>query len=170
MKLLLLLILIASFTLYGFSLGNKLRNRVNEIRDWKYSLKMLETEIVHSHLPLVDVCEKISMQFSGTVATFYGELAKQLHERINSAGDAFLTCLDISKEKGVMKQAEYEILRRFGQGLGQYDRQTEQKQIQLAFLNLEREEQQASDEQNAKEKMYRSLGFLSGLLVAILLI
>jgi stage III sporulation protein AB len=69
-----------------------------------------------------------------------------------------------------LKRSEYEILVQFGETLGKHDRMTEQKQIILTLTHLEREEEDARDKQQRYEKMMKSLGFLSGLLVVILLL
>ena len=67
------------------------------------------------------------------------------------------------------KQGEYEIMKQFGETLGQHDLLSQQKHIRLALAHLEREEADALDRQSRYEKMLKSLGFLSGLLLVILL-
>lgn len=62
------------------------------------------------------------------------------------------------------------MLKQFGSTLGQHDRDHQQKQIHLALTHLEREEGEAKDAQQRYEKMIKSLGFLGGLLLALLLI
>ena len=54
--------------------------------------------------------------------------------------------------------------------LGKSDKYHQQKQILLTLAHLEREESEAIDLQGKYEKMMKSLGFLSGLLLIILLI
>ncbi len=68
------------------------------------------------------------------------------------------------------KQGEYEIMKQFGETLGRHDRISQQKQILLTLSHLEREEQDAYERQAKYEKMVKSLGFLSGLLLIILLL
>jgi stage III sporulation protein AB len=57
----------------------------------------------------------------------------------------------------------------FGATLGQHDREHQQKQIRLTLNHLEREEGDAIESQNRYEKMLKSLGFLTGLLIVILM-
>lgn len=68
------------------------------------------------------------------------------------------------------KSGEYEILKQFGENLGKHDLVTQQKHIHLALKHLEREETEAVERQRKYEKMTKSLGFLSGLLLIILLL
>ena len=72
-------------------------------------------------------------------------------------------------ESLALKQGEYEILSQFGEMLGKSDKYHQQKQIMLTLAHLEREESEAIDLQGKYEKMMKSLGFLSGLLLIILL-
>ena len=69
-----------------------------------------------------------------------------------------------------LEEKELEILFQFGETLGKHDRDTQQKQIQLTLTHLEREELMALDKQSKHDKMVKSLGFFSGLLIAILLL
>jgi stage III sporulation protein AB len=69
-----------------------------------------------------------------------------------------------------LKQGEFEIMKQFGETLGRHDRYSQQKQIMLTLSHLEREERDACERQAKYERMVKSLGFLSGLLLIILLI
>ena len=60
-------------------------------------------------------------------------------------------------------------MRQFGETLGKHDRIQQQKQIQLALTHLTREEVEAREKQASYGKMFKNLGFLSGLFIIILL-
>lgn len=60
-------------------------------------------------------------------------------------------------------------MKQFGETLGRHDRISQQKQILLTLAHLEREEVDAHEKQAKYERMAKSLGFLSGLLLIILL-
>lgn len=83
--------------------------------------------------------------------------------------DAWTLSLDDIWKKTAMKEPELEIMKQFGETLGRHDRLSQQKQIMLTLTHLEREEEEAREIQGKYEKMVRSLGFLSGLLIVILL-
>ena len=69
-----------------------------------------------------------------------------------------------------LKNTELEILEQFGETLGKHDRYQQQKQILLTLSHLEREEKEALQVQSKYEKMVKSLGFLAGLLLIVLLV
>lgn len=68
-----------------------------------------------------------------------------------------------------LKKSEYEVLKQFGETLGIHDRISQQKHIKLALTHLEASEADAEQAQAKNEKMIKSLGFLAGLLLILLL-
>lgn len=69
----------------------------------------------------------------------------------------------------VFEKSEYEVLKQFGETLGIHDRISQQKHIKLALTHLEASEADAEQAQAKNEKMIKSLGFLAGLLLILLL-
>ena len=69
-----------------------------------------------------------------------------------------------------LKTNEIEIMRQFGNSLGQHDIIQQQKQIRLALTHLNREMEEARDEHYKYSKLARSLGVLLGVFLAILLV
>ncbi|MER2255764.1 MAG: stage III sporulation protein SpoAB, partial [Priestia megaterium] len=99
----------------------------------------------------------------------FSEFSMKLKEGTESVKEAWEKTLDQFWKQTALKTGELEILKQFGETLGQHDRYSQQKHILLTLNHLEREEQDAVDKQNRYEKMVKSLGFLSGLLLVILL-
>ncbi len=73
-------------------------------------------------------------------------------------------------DESSLSSNEKEILLQFGRTLGQHDFGQQQKHIQLTIKHLERELQDARDDQDKYGKMAKSLGFLTGLFIVLLLI
>ena len=69
----------------------------------------------------------------------------------------------------VMASRELEILTGLGHGLGASDRQDQARRLQLARAQLREVEQSAEVERTRYEQMFRSLGFLFGLLVVLVI-
>ncbi len=67
-------------------------------------------------------------------------------------------------------QSEREVMSQFGATLGQQDQEQQRKQIKLTLAHLEREEGEARDKQQRYERMVKSLGFLSGLLIIVMML
>ena len=162
------LIVIAT-SLIGFEVSKKLIARPKHIRDLLAALRILDVEIMYGHSPLKEAVLIVAKQIPAPVSTLFKEFANRLGSANQSVLSAWKDSLEVVNKHSELQQKELEILHQFGETLGKHDRETQQKQIQLALVHLEREEAEALDKQKKYDKMARSLGFFSGLLIAILL-
>ncbi len=58
----------------------------------------------------------------------------------------------------------------FGKVLGCSDREDQKKHFELFYIQFKHYENIAEDERKKNEKLYKSLGFLSGVVIFIMLI
>ncbi|XXM73780.1 stage III sporulation protein SpoIIIAB [Lysinibacillus sphaericus] len=154
----------------GFEVSKYLTERPRQLRLLKVALQSLEAEITYSHTPLHEAARKISKQLQKPVSWFFEGFSKKLTAQEISVKKAWEDSLDEVWKLTAFKTGEYEIMKQFGENLGKHDLVTQQKHIHLALKHLEREETEAVDRQRKYEKMTKSLGFLSGLLLIILLL
>jgi stage III sporulation protein AB len=154
----------------GFEVSKYLTERPRQLRMLKVALQSLEAEITYSHTPLHEASRKISKQLQKPVSWFFENFSKKLTEQEISVKKAWEDSLEEVWKLTAFKSGEYEILKQFGENLGKHDLVTQQKHIHLALKHLEREETEAVERQRKYEKMTKSLGFLSGLLLIILLL
>ncbi len=154
----------------GFEASKYLTERPRQLRLLKVALQALEAEIMYSHTPLHEASRKISSQLQKPVSWLFEAFSKKLTEHDITVKRAWEESLNEVWKLTAFRSGEYEILKQFGENLGQHDLVTQQKHIFLALKHLEREEAEALDKQQKYEKMTKSLGFLSGLLLIILLL
>lgn len=169
MKLIGAILIIVASTWFGFEAAKKLSERPRQLRQLKVALQSLEAEIMYGHSSLSEACLHISKQFEKPLSIFFSRFAKRLSEGETLVSSAWRDSLDSIWNKTAFGQGEYEVLRQFGETLGQHDREHQQKHIRLALMHLEREENDAIEKQGRYEKMVKNLGFLTGLLIVILL-
>ncbi|MFC0299323.1 stage III sporulation protein SpoIIIAB [Virgibacillus soli] len=163
------LLFISTTTWAGFEWSKRLVNRPKHIRQLKNALQILEAEILYSQAPLIDAFELISKQIPKPTKYFFQMLTSDLNKNKTDFLEIW--------EKGVatyMKQSslgpnETEILYQFGRTLGQHDFTQQQKQIVLTLNHLDRELQEAKASEARYAKMAKSLGFLCGLFIVLLL-
>lgn len=125
---------------------------------------------MYGHTPLHEAARRLSAQLTKPLSWFFETFANKLTSTETTVKDAWEESLSEVWKMTALKQGEYEIMKQFGETLGRHDRVSQQKQIMLALTHLEREEADAYERQSKYEKMVKSLGFLSGLLLIILLI
>lgn len=131
---------------------------------------MLEAEITYSQLPLHDAFTTIAKQIPKPCANFFQMVADDMKQSSSDFDELWEKCVSTYIEESSLSVNEKEILLQFGRTLGQHDFFQQQKHIQLTIKHLERELQDARDEQDRYGKMAKSLGFLTGLFIVLLLI
>ncbi|WP_078379772.1 stage III sporulation protein SpoIIIAB [Sutcliffiella halmapala] len=168
-KLLGAVFIIVSTSWAGFEAARHLTERPRQLRLLKVALQSLEAEIMYGHTPLAEATKNIAKQMDKPLTWFFEAFSHKLDKANLNVKQAWQESLDEVWQSTAFKKAELEIMKQFGETLGQHDRHTQQKHILLAMTHLEREELEARDKQIRYEKMVKSLGVLSGLLLIILL-
>ncbi|MBA4535780.1 stage III sporulation protein SpoAB [Bacillus aquiflavi] len=161
-------ILIAT-TWTGFEASRHLNERPRQLRQLKSALQTLEAEIMFGHTPLHEAARRLASQTPKPLSWFFEVFANKLTKCETTVKAAWDESLQETWKLTAFKRGELEIMKQFGETLGRHDRISQQKQIMLTLSHLEREEMDARDKQIKYEKMVKSLGFLSGLLIIILL-
>lgn len=169
LKLIGAIFIIIATTWIGFEISKKYSERTKQLRLLKSALQSLEAEIMYGHTPLHEASRRLAEQLSNPLASFFDRFSKKLTFMETTVKDAWENSLKEIWSQTALKQGEFEIMKQFGETLGRHDRISQQKQIMLTLTHLEREELDALDRQAKYEKMVKSLGFLTGLLLCILL-
>ncbi|MBP3952315.1 stage III sporulation protein SpoIIIAB [Bacillus suaedae] len=170
MKLIGAAIIIFITTWIGFEFAKRLSDRPKQLRQLKVAIQSLEAEMMYGLTPLAEASENISKQLPKPVSSFFECFSKRLINKEETAYEAWQESLKETWAQTSMLESEREVMLQFGATLGQHDRQQQQKQIKLTLSHLDREEQEARERQQRYEKMIKSLGFLSGLLIVILML
>jgi len=154
----------------GFEIANHYRVRPLYLQQMQSCLQMLETEINYGLTPLPRALDKISSIHQGPVGDFF----RDVHQNLTSTPgatvrEAWKKSLDKLFAPLYLSNADYHILVNFGMTLGISDRYDQVKHLKLVMAQMASAETQAREAKEKNERMYKSLGFLSGLAVVILL-
>ena len=163
------IIIVVATTWTGFEASKNLSARPKQLRQLRSALQSLEAEIMYGHTPLHEAARRLSSQLPKPLSTFFDSFAKKLTDTETTVKEAWETSLKEVWKSTALKHGEFEIMKQFVETLGRHDRISQQKHIMLTLAHLEREEADAVQNQAKYEKMVKSLGFLSGLLLSILL-
>ena len=164
------LLIISITTWIGFEWSNKLNKRPAQIRQFKNALQILEAEMLYSQLPLQAVFNTISKQIPEPIRSFFHELSKSMEANNIDLLNLWDEHINELLKRSSLGSNESEILKQFGRTLGQHDYIQQQKHIQLTTAHLDRELEDARDNQTRYGKTAKSLGFLCGLFIVLLLI
>ncbi|MFT8317447.1 MAG: stage III sporulation protein SpoIIIAB [Sporolactobacillus sp.] len=164
------LLVVGASTMIGMVLASRYSQRPRQIRQWRSALQAIEAEIVYGRVPIEELSADLASQLPQPVAHFFEYLRAALVEKFQPLKEAWKEAVIRYWPETSLKNAEREVILQFGTTLGTEDAENQKKHIQLALSHLEREEIEARAAQDSHEKMMRSLGFLAGILVALLLI
>lgn len=162
--------ILTACTWIGFEVAKKLTERPRQLRQLKVALQSLEAEIMYGVSPLAEVSEKISQQLPKPIASLFKGFARRLKEGEKDAAKAWNKSLEETWPYTALLHQEKEVMKQFGTTLGKHEKMQQQKHIRLAMVHLEKEENEAKDKRVRYEKIAKTLGFLTGLLLIILLI
>ncbi|TSB45398.1 stage III sporulation protein SpoIIIAB [Alkalicoccobacillus porphyridii] len=164
------ILIILTCTWLGFDAARRVSDRPKQLRQLKTGILALEAEMLYGLTPLQEASAHLSTQLAYPINVLFERFSSKLAARGDSAHIAWEESLDETWEMTSLSKGEREVLRQFGQTLGQHDRDQQEKQIKLTMVHLDREEAEAKENQLRYETMLKSLGFLGGLLIVILML
>ncbi|OGO78809.1 MAG: stage III sporulation protein AB [Clostridiales bacterium GWB2_37_7] len=165
------LLILTACGLMGIAAANKFGQRPKDIRRFRASVQMLETEIIYGCTPLPQAFHNISTKLEGALKLFYSMVSEDLQIGCsNSFGTSWSKGLDKLLQGTNLDIADKELIEDFGKVLGSSDREDQKKHFGLFYIQLKQHEEMAEEARRKNEKMYKSLGFLSGVVIFILLV
>lgn len=160
-------ILIFSLSTYiGILISKQYSNRVNELNDFKIALNILKTKIRYTNEPLYNIFKEISNSLKGNVANLFKSICKNMQNNLASSAweDA------IENEPLSIKKGDRQALKTLGKMLGKTDLDGQIGEIELTESFLETQIVDAQNEKNKNEKLYKTLGMVTGLGIIIILL
>lgn len=160
---------ITATTVLGIMLAKFKTDRVRQLRCLISALNIFETEIKFSLSLLPDAFIKISRSIDEKAGEIFSYTAQQIsHYRI-SACDAWDDAINRVKPNLCIVKEDTEILLSLGSSLGEMDTENQIKSVRLVIEQLKHQEFKAEEDRAKGERLFRSLGVLSGLAIVIIL-
>lgn len=163
-------VIVLCSTLIGLEISKRYAFRTRELSALQGALSRLETEIIHYASRLPDALVRIGESIGGGTGKLFHKTGELLSlKKKFTVSEAWCSLLEELKKELYLQQEDMDILRRFGDQLGSSDREGQVRFIRLTLQQLREEEQKARAVREKYEKMYRSLGLLVGIALAIIL-
>jgi len=164
------LLIIFSSVFLGFYLAANYIQRTKQLRQLSFLLAILKTEITYGLRSLTDIFEILAKKEKGIIYDLFLNCGLSLRKNKGiSTYECLRQVLDEIWPKTSLKDAEKQILQNLFKVLGTSDVTNQIYHLDLAIASLQDEFEKAYLEQKQYEKMYRTLGFLGGLLLVILI-
>ncbi|SNX55359.1 stage III sporulation protein SpoIIIAB [Thermoanaerobacterium sp. RBIITD] len=161
---------LASSTLIGYILSLKYSLRWRTLRSLISSLNILMTEITYGKITLSEAFMKVSKISNLSVKQLFISTSEILNSNKGyTAGEAWE--IAIKKMKDInLNEEDIEILKSFGNGLGNSDIYNQENNYKLTVELLKKQLIDAEESSKKNEKMYKNLGLLVGIAIIIIFI
>ena len=155
----------------GLAFGWKIDKRIGQIKAFEAIMAQLGFQMGFLSVPFGEALLKASASQRGAVRGLMESTAGIMNNQPDiSAGEAFEGALRHGKDGIYMSNRELDIIREFMVQAGKADLQRTMDGIKVtsAKLKLAREENESRRSQDGK--MYKGLGFMTGIFIVVLLI
>lgn len=155
----------------GFGKARELDQRVEELRMLLQLVMLLEGEIRCTHRPLPELLISLGERFGPPFQSFLVETGKELeaHKSL-TVQEVWKEQLTLGRKKFHLNRQEHEELLEFGGMLGYLDIQMQTELCLWYEERLKISVQAAMSEAGEKRRLYRCLGILSGVVLAVFII
>lgn len=162
----LFILIFLSSTYVGLLISNKYKNRVNDLKEFKSMLNVMNTKIRYTYEPIGEISKDISEMTQTNVGNIFKEICNQLKSKpISEAWD-----IAVEGYGNNFSKEDKNIIKSMGKMLGKTDIDGQLSEINQAEEFLKVQIEKAEKEKQKNEKLYKSLGMVIGIAIIIILI
>lgn len=155
----------------GLLVANNFKLRPWQLRQLQSGLQMLETEIVYTATPLPEALIKTSEQLEKPVKDLFAVSGRALlSQRNKQVSGAWQDGINQLAEESALSEKDLTVIKSLGHNLGSSDSEEQIKHLQLLRAQLRQHEATAEEEKKKGEKLWRYCGFLTGLIIVLLIL
>lgn len=164
-----LMITVLSCTALGFRFGMDLENRLKSLKEFQKIMLMLRGEIQYAAASLKEAFRILAEQVPQPFCEFLESTARDMEQRDGKTMTAILEGnAGILRGKTGLNEKDIRSFVRAGGRLGYLDTEMQLRTIDLYLEELGRELKAAEEEYQGKVRVYRCLGFMGGLFLAVI--
>lgn len=165
------LMVIAASSLGGWYASGLDSFRIHDLNEIKKALTILKSEIEFASAPLPEALRNIAARTDKPINTIFTYLSERLEERSReSISDLWFETIESCKSSTFFHRDDIESLQSFGKTLGYLDKKMQISAICLLIENIDAKVDTLSAAAQKNSRMYRSLGVLGGMLIAVIFI
>jgi len=165
-KIIILLLIFLSSTIIGVLLSKKYINRVIELKEIKNSLNIFKTKIKYTYEPIPEVFKEIGVNTKQNIANIFINASNNMEKM--TAGEAWIESIRTSSTN--MNKEDLNILKNLSKLLGKTDIEGQISEIELTSNFINTQIEKAEKERVKNEKLYKTLGMVTGMAIVIILI
>ncbi|MDR7856139.1 stage III sporulation protein AB [Tissierella sp.] len=170
-KLLLVSSIFFTCSIIGYIYSRKFSLRLENLMYLEQCIKILETEIVYGATPLPEALSNVYNKGNSRVSFIFNEIKEDLlTNKRGQVHNSFLSIEDNLYNNLYLRKEDVETFLSLGRVLGTSDRMDQQKNFLLIYNQIAALILEAKFERNKNEKLYKSLGIITGIGIIIILI
>ncbi|MFZ5688146.1 MAG: stage III sporulation protein SpoIIIAB [Bacillota bacterium] len=162
-------IVIAVCGLTGFFISANYTKRPIHLRSLQSALMFIETEIAYTATPLPVAMDNVSKCVNEPARSLFKAVREGFNDYKYTAAEAWSYGLSKYQENSALIPSDLEILRTLGARLGRSGTEEQIKEIRLAREQLKQAEAVAETDKAKNERLWRTMGFLIGIFLVLLL-
>ena len=164
------LALIGSCAALGFYYAALEGYRVKDLQEIKKALMILSSEIEHMRAPLPIACANIAKRTKEPISALFANFSSLLTQNQGeTAYQLWVQALEIQKPRTFLVAEDWDVVESFGKTLGYLDKQMQQSAIAATVEYIDEKTTSLQAQSDKNKRMYRSLGIIGGLLLAVVL-
>lgn len=170
MKLLGALFILLACSGLGMLAGERIAARPKQLQKLRSDLTWLEMDINYAATPLPEALSKLAHFSDEPVRLLWQGMWEALVSGEGlTAEEAWRRSLEHFRLQAALHESDLAVLRDFGAGLGTTNRQEQLKKFKLLQEQLAALQSQAEEARHKMERVYRTMGVLTGIALIILL-
>lgn len=166
--------IIAGTTMYGFWLSARYSGHLSELEQLRQMIFLLKGQILYANAPLHEAFEAVGRRTEGHLAELFIRVAERIGQR---QGEPFAEIWKAEVEQmgqendaSLLSKEDRQELGALGNHLGFLDREMQERNLLLYLEQLDLRIQEMREHKKERCRLCTSLGVMSGLFFAILLI
>lgn len=166
-----LVMLMSACAMFGISLSRDYIARINNLSQINKMLLLLKGEIKYNNSGINEAVRKVSLQTDNIIGVFLKKVSEKfengkvtLKEAWNYGADEYL------KNQSKLSEKDILILKELGANLGVTDRETQINNITKCMDVIDMTIQELNETRGEKCRLYKTLGVMAGVFVAVVLI
>ena len=155
----------------GYVYCEDLKSYIARLRYLRYTMSLIRGEIRYSHAPLTEVLSGVAGRIREPYRQWLAGTARALSDREESSFSRIWNkCINRYLRELNLKTEHSVLLKELGTFLGQMDRETFNRSMQLYLNRMDLEIEKLREGLAAKKKIGGWLGIMSGIFLVVILI
>ncbi|HEX3015312.1 MAG TPA: hypothetical protein VHQ46_02850 [Desulfobacteria bacterium] len=164
-----LLVIVGACGLFGLLMAQRYALRPKQLREFHQAVETLQTEISYGATPLPQALKTAATGLEASIGGFFTEVARRIEAGF-SAEQAWHAMIEQEQGSFCLSEADWQIMRTIGNGLGTTDCLEETKKLRLASIYLTEAEAQAKERSAKLTRLWSYSGFLIGATIALVIL